>query len=97
MSECYKGARTLYSFEYLGETFRVVRRRFDGRHWRGYLMLLHGDVPMIDNDFKVGNAVAAGNQWHGDMERTFKTREQLVSAIAEVTERYQTNFRGTAK
>ena len=44
--EDYKGARTLATVEHLGETFQIVRRRFNGKPWRGYLALLHGGVNM---------------------------------------------------
>lgn len=44
--EDYSKARTLASFEYRGETFRVVRRRYGGKLWHKYLMVLHGNAPV---------------------------------------------------
>jgi hypothetical protein len=46
MSESYAGAKTLATYESHGHIFRVVRRRFNGKHWGGYLIPLHGDTPM---------------------------------------------------
>ena len=54
--EDYSKARTLATFVYLVETFRVVRRRFDGRPWRKYLMVLHGNAP-VSNDGRAWNDV----------------------------------------
>lgn len=51
MREDYSRARKLASFEYLGHRFDVVRRRFEGKHWRNYLMVLHDGVPITD-DFR---------------------------------------------
>jgi len=89
-AENYTGARTLASFEHLGTTFRIVRRRFDGKHWRGYLTLLCGDVPMTHDDFKQGCAATAAAEWKARTERTFPpgSKDAMLKAIADLNSRY---------
>jgi len=89
MSEDYTRSRTLCSFEYLGESFRIVRRRLRGKPWpgrgRGYLMLLHDNVPMTaDWQTDPDKALAV---WSERTKRAFKTREELKKAIAEQKQR----------
>jgi hypothetical protein len=88
--EDYSKVRTLASFEHAGITFRVVRRRFDGKHWRGYLALLCGNIPMTHDDFKSGCAVKAAAEWKERTERTFPqgSEEKLAAIIADMTAKY---------
>lgn len=88
--ENYSKARTLATFEHLGLTFRVVRRRFDGRHWRGYLALLFENTPMSHDDFKEGDATVAAAEWKARAERTFPpgSEERLKAIVTEMVDRY---------
>lgn len=49
MKENYASSRSLLEFEVLGERFRIVRRRFSGKPWRGYCMALCRGVPITDD------------------------------------------------
>jgi len=88
MPEDYSRARALATVEHLGETFRVVRRRFDGKHWRGYLALVHGAALMSHGTYPdttdPGEAAAF---FKSLLVRTFKDRESLQRAIRETKER----------
>jgi len=86
MSEDYARAKTLRTFEYLGETFRLVRRRFRGRPWRKYLTLLHDNVPMVTTDYRTDPDEALA-LWSEKIRRTFKTRDAMLAAIAEQKQR----------
>lgn len=88
-TEDYSKARTLASFEHLGIRFRIVRRRFSGKHWRGYLTLLHDNTPMTHDDFKEGDAVVAAAEWKARVEKTFPlgSEEKLATTIADMTAR----------
>lgn len=83
--EDYRNARTLASFEYMGETFRVVRRRYDGKPWRKYLMVLHGNAP-VSNDGHAWNDVDDPNECarlcFAYMQQRLSERASLVAGLA---------------
>jgi hypothetical protein len=82
MTEDYTRARTLRAFEYLGESFRIVRRRINGKPWRKYLTMLHDNVPMVTTDYRTDPDEAL-LLWGKKIRRTFKSAEALRAAIAE--------------
>lgn len=84
MPEDYSKARTLATVDHLGTTFRVVRRRLDGKHWRGYLELLCDNTPMTTNDPKCGCPLAAAAEWKSRLERTFPpgSESKMTAVIA---------------
>lgn len=83
--EDYRKARTLASFEYMGETFRVVRRRFDGKPWRKYLMVLHGNAP-VSNDGNAWNDVddpaECARLCSAYMQKRLAGRDSLAAGLA---------------
>jgi hypothetical protein len=83
MSNPYASARPLRTFEHLGETFTVVRwRDHHGKHWRGYTALLH-DGQWVGDDIS-HNRRDDEEPYEAQMSRIFKTREALLSSIAEL-------------
>jgi hypothetical protein len=79
MSE-YAGARTLRTFDHLGETFTVVRwRDHRGKHWRGYTALLHDGVCVSDDIAR--NSV---DPWETQFARVFRDRAEMLENIAIV-------------
>lgn len=84
--EDYKGARTLATVEHLGETFQIVRRRFNGKPWRRYVALLHGGVNMASGSYFTDVADAASK--FGDLlQKTFTDRDELLARIQTVKHR----------
>lgn len=54
--EDYSKSRNLATFDFMGESFRVVRRRLDGKPWRKELMVLHGNAPVSNEGYAWNNA-----------------------------------------
>lgn len=87
MAEDYTKARTLHTIEFLGETFRVVRRRVNGKPWRKYLTLLHGNVPMVESILDTTDPIEAGAVWRARLSLGFQTAGALKEAIADQRKR----------
>lgn len=90
MSEDYASARTLATIEHLGFKFRVVRRRYNGKPWRGYLILLHVNTPMSARDYLQGDPNVAARLWKDRLEVSFKPGSEaaMKKTINELTEQY---------
>jgi len=88
MTEDYTRSRTLRTFEFRGEEFRIVKRRVNGKPWRGYLMLLHDNVPMITS-YRDGDVADAETFWLEALKRVFKTKTALVEEIAAQKKRME--------
>jgi len=56
-SEDYSRSRPLATIEHLGRRFHIVRRKFDGKPWRQYLILVYGGVAMT-SDFPRGDDIS---------------------------------------
>ena len=84
--EDYTNARTLATIEHLGETFRLVRRRINGKPWRKYLALVHGTVNVASNSHltEVDEAVA---EFEKLLRKTFSAREALLAVLKQVKDR----------
>ena len=83
--EDYSKSRTFAAFEYMGESFRVVRRRLDGRHWRGYLMVLHGNAPVANEGYAwndTSDPAECAKLCRAYMETRLTSRQSLAEGLA---------------
>lgn len=88
MIEDYTRARILASFTSRNVIFRVVRRRLNGKPWRGYLELLGpGDVACAGSQSLAGCPKAAAAVWEGLIEKTFDSNAALVNELRLLTEK----------
>lgn len=79
--EDYATARTLATVEHFGETFRVVRKRINGKPWRKYLTLCHGGVSVTSSLTRETDPAAIAKQYKELLSRTFKTREEMMPVL----------------
>lgn len=86
-NENYTNARTLATVEHCGETFRIVRRRINGKPWRLYLALVHGATYVANLDpattAEQGLLVARER-----LAKCFATREALLASLEPILTRY---------
>ena len=87
-NEDYAKARTLATIEHCDETFRVVKRRINGKPWRGYLALVYGDtfVAGCDGITDVGEATAL---FLAQLTKLFATRNALLTSLRPILEQYK--------
>lgn len=88
--EAYAGARTLATVEHLGETFRLVRRRINGKPWRKCITLLHGDVCVSYSHPRVtdmSDPVECAAYYKDQLSRTYTSRDALLLALNAHTQR----------
>jgi hypothetical protein len=85
MPEDYSRSKTLATVEHLGETFRIVRRRFDGKPWRKYLMVLHDGVP-ITNEYpwEAIDPKECACEVKALLSRLITTQEVMMKGLARV-------------
>lgn len=84
--EDYSKSRTLASFEFMGELFRVVRRRLDGKPWRKELMVLHGNTPVANEGYAWNDTTdpaECAKLCYAYME-TRLSRESLAEGLARI-------------
>lgn len=86
-NENYATARALATIEHLGETFKIVRRRHDGKPWRGYLALVHGDT-MVAQSLDAADPKEAAVLYGEKLKKTFATREALLESLVPLLEKF---------
>lgn len=87
--ENYAGARTLGTIEFMGETFRVVRMRINGKPWRKELILCHGNTAVGASAHLKGetDVVAATARFAELLRQRFKSRDALLPALQDILKR----------
>ena len=66
----YNGARTLAIVEHLGEIFRVVRRRVNGKPWRKYVALVHEGC-FVGATYRTTDPVEAAKWFKEQLSRVY--------------------------
>ena len=87
-NEDYATAKTLAKVEHCGETFRVVRRRINGKPWRKYVALVYGDTYVAGLD-GVTDAKEAAATFLVQLTKLFATRNDLLTSLRPILERYK--------
>ena len=81
--EDYANARTLATIEHLGESFRIVRRRFNGKPWRKYLALVHGNVN-VGSTLHISDVPEMEQECRRLLVKTFSERDSLLAGLRTV-------------
>ncbi len=87
-NESYKAARTLATVEHVGETFRICWKRINGKPWRKYLALVHGETYVAGAD-RCTDPGEAAIEFKKLLEKTFASREAMLPILAATLERYK--------
>lgn len=82
--ENYSTARTLATVKHLDITFRIVRRRVNGKPWRKYLTLAYGQTGMCDSPPDTTDATEAAAHYAAQLERCYPVArsDSLKSMLA---------------
>lgn len=92
MAEDYSRSRSLARVEHLGVTFDIVRRRYDGKPWRKYLVMVHEGVQIaapFGRAEELTDPKAMADWTKNQLCRLYPTlgeREQMLAAIATIKE-----------
>ena len=84
-NENYENARTLAQIEFMGEKFRLCRRRINGKPWRKYLALVYGHT-LVAGNLTATDPVEAKAQMESMLAKCFDSRESLWASLKSILE-----------